>query len=597
MRVLNLQVKNFRGIRELDWTIRSRVSCLIGPGDSGKSTILDAIDLVLSARWNHPISDMDFHKGDTNDPIVIEATLGELPESLMRDDKFGLELRGWDPTNGLVDEPAEGVEPVLTIRFSVDKSLEPSWKIVNGRLPEGVPISAKDRERFGSSRLGFDIDRHLAWSKGSALYRMTDDPDEVPRTLAAANRAAREAAKTTTFPKAVQDAAKAAHQAAVEIGARPTTAFIPLVGSGTGVTQGSLELFDDDVPVRAGGLGSRRLAALGIQIRSVPNGAILLVDEVESGLEPHRLARVLSVLDSRTVSEAAASDSADLREGRRSDRTSRTGQVFLTTHSPVVLRELVASDLCVVRLDGGKSQVASVPIELQDLVRAAPEALLATRVLICEGNTEAGLCRALEPTWRAEQNGAPLAHRGADIVTGFSGGGTKAPAYALKLASLGYPTALLADSDKPLSPSRLELEGLGVTVIQWDGEMATEARIVTDLPLPSVQALIDLAVDYFGEDIVLAALNREAKSERASLALPSLSLRDWTAAGVTESLSRSLIARAATKNVDNRKAGNSWFKTIDRGRDLGAIVAAALPGIPSSDLAQKLRSVSAWLYG
>jgi predicted ATP-dependent endonuclease of OLD family len=44
MQIRNLQVKNFRGIKEFNWTIDSPVICLIGPGDSTKTTILDAIE-------------------------------------------------------------------------------------------------------------------------------------------------------------------------------------------------------------------------------------------------------------------------------------------------------------------------------------------------------------------------------------------------------------------------------------------------------------------------------------------------------------------------------------------------------------------------
>lgn len=55
----------------------------------------------------------------------------------------------------------------------------------------------------------------------------------------------------------------------------------------------------------------------GIQKMGLEEGHITLFDEVEFGLEPHRISRLLK----------------HVREDKK-------GQYFLTTHSPVVLREL-----------------------------------------------------------------------------------------------------------------------------------------------------------------------------------------------------------------------------------------------------------------
>ena len=52
MRINHIQIDNFRGIRHMEWSVRGSVVCLIGPGDSTKSTILDAIEYALSPHWN-----------------------------------------------------------------------------------------------------------------------------------------------------------------------------------------------------------------------------------------------------------------------------------------------------------------------------------------------------------------------------------------------------------------------------------------------------------------------------------------------------------------------------------------------------------------
>ncbi|WP_268877133.1 ATP-binding protein [Derxia lacustris] len=42
-----MQICNFRSVKALAWAPSAGINCLVGSGDSGKSTILDAIDLCL----------------------------------------------------------------------------------------------------------------------------------------------------------------------------------------------------------------------------------------------------------------------------------------------------------------------------------------------------------------------------------------------------------------------------------------------------------------------------------------------------------------------------------------------------------------------
>ena len=93
----------------MDWCPAAGVNCLIGPGDSGKSTILDAIDYCLGARRNLAIADTDFHALDVTQSISISVTLGDLPDSMLSIETFGEYLRGFDAPTGMVeDEPRKG---------------------------------------------------------------------------------------------------------------------------------------------------------------------------------------------------------------------------------------------------------------------------------------------------------------------------------------------------------------------------------------------------------------------------------------------------------------------------------------------------------
>lgn len=66
MRITNLEIANFKGIKNAFITFPkdSRVVCLIGAGDSTKSTILQAIEWILWPSWNLPASDSDFFECD-----------------------------------------------------------------------------------------------------------------------------------------------------------------------------------------------------------------------------------------------------------------------------------------------------------------------------------------------------------------------------------------------------------------------------------------------------------------------------------------------------------------------------------------------------
>ena len=75
-----VEVENFRAVKNLRWLPGAGINCLIGPGDSGKSTILDAIDLCLGARRSLSLTEDDFHALDFGEWTLVslraQAQLG-----------------------------------------------------------------------------------------------------------------------------------------------------------------------------------------------------------------------------------------------------------------------------------------------------------------------------------------------------------------------------------------------------------------------------------------------------------------------------------------------------------------------------------------
>ena len=63
-----------------------------------------------------------------------------------------------------------------------------------------------------------------------------------------------------------------------------------------GLSGRGISLHEKNLPLRQLGLGSSRLFVAALQDQARANASIALIDEVEHGLEPHRIARLLRQL-------------------------------------------------------------------------------------------------------------------------------------------------------------------------------------------------------------------------------------------------------------------------------------------------------------
>ncbi len=571
MIIRHLRIENFRGIRELDWHLHGRILCLVGPNDSTKTTILDAVELALSSRSNLPIIDTDFHGSDVTSPIVIEATVGEVPIELLADDKFGLYLRGYSgEATRIDDDPVDGCDPVLTIRFTIDQELEPTWSVIKSSHDDPKPISWKDRERLGIARLGGDVERHLTWGRGSALFRMTEDASTTGRTFLEIARTAKRLVADADLEN-LQTASDNASKSAKRMGVSFQALQPGLDALGISFGNSVLSLHEGSIPVRLCGLGTRRLAALGIQQSGVGQQSALLIDEIEHGLEPHRVRHLVRCL------------SSDLSGLART-----AGQVLFSTHSPTSIIELPVDSLRFVRSQNGQTIVSEVSpssiASLQSIARSHSHAFLARQLLICEGATEVGLFRGLEMFWASQMEGVYPAHLAAIAVDGK--GRTIAPVIAMEFKRIGYDTAVLGDSDEPIEPDENVLRDAGIPVFVWAGMMATEQRLAVDLPMAQLQELVDFRVADESKDSLLGQVGHFAK---CNLSAMNPLIADWINTGACTELSiRQAVGFAAKKH--------GWFKNVSAGIRLGEIVGSALPSISATPTGKLLGELMKWIY-
>lgn len=537
-RIRKVEIENFRGIQSLSWLPKDGINCLIGPGDSGKSTILDAIDFCLGARRNLQMTDTDFHDLDIDKPIQITLTIGALDDALKSMDSYGIFLRGFIADTGVVeDEPEKNAETVLTLRLRVEGDLEPFWSLVSDRADaQGLNrnLSWADRDRLAPTRIGAFADINLSWRRGSVLNRLTEERADASAAIVKAAREAR-AAFGDNAKEQLGDALKIVGDTAKFLGIPVGDEVRAMLDThSVSVSAGTISLHDDTgIPLKGLGVGSTRLLIAGLQRMAAQTSSVLLIDELEHGLEPHRIIRLLGSLGAKEEIEPL--------------------QAFLTTHSPVALRELSGGQLYVVRGQGDHHEVLNVGSDnvVQGTIRLYPDAFLANSVLVCEGATEVGFVRGLDQCFEG-QGRVPIAAQGVALIDAGGGGANDAYNRAAPMRSLGYRTAILRDDDQqPAAETHGAFIEAGGSVFTWRDDRCLEAELFMSLSDDAIGKLIDMAVDLHGEDLIGGHIQSRATNGET---LEDIQIQAQTDGYCAQT--RNVLANASSI----RKKG--WFKQL-----------------------------------
>jgi putative ATP-dependent endonuclease of OLD family len=323
LRIRYLEIRNFRGIKSLTWAITGDLSCIIGSGDACKTTILTALDFALSPRTALAFDDADFFNQVVDDDIVIQVTLAEWDPALPHIKGFFQESTFARYQCGLGEDgpaPEPDGAPAFSISLRVDKSLEPKWFAVKGRDEgDGVerkPIYAAERSLIGLSRLDFFSDANFTWGRNTILTRLSEGSkggltgvvSELAREMRQSDISGHQSIAQC---KAVADGVRVeARKTGVNLAELTPRIDVQRQTIGAGV----ISLHEGQVPLRNKGSGSKRLVGAAMQMKLHNGKNIAVIDEIELGLEPHRIRGLLFKLKSSQQ------------------------QVFATTHSPAVIR-------------------------------------------------------------------------------------------------------------------------------------------------------------------------------------------------------------------------------------------------------------------
>jgi putative ATP-dependent endonuclease of the OLD family len=89
LRIKTLEIRNFRSIKKAQVNFDD-YTCLVGPNGAGKSTVLYALNILFqdasqSSTDVHMLTREDFCRCDTDTPVEITATFGDLSEEAKKD--------------------------------------------------------------------------------------------------------------------------------------------------------------------------------------------------------------------------------------------------------------------------------------------------------------------------------------------------------------------------------------------------------------------------------------------------------------------------------------------------------------------------------
>jgi putative ATP-dependent endonuclease of OLD family len=535
-----LSIERFRSIKTLSWYPAKGVNVLLGGGDVGKTSILDAIGLLLSPVNPATLSDTDYHARNVEEGFVIEAIIGLPPESKINNQVKPSWPWDWNGKDAVVpgEEGNGGTksEPVYRLRVCGTADLELTYEIVQ---PDGAtdsfPVAL--RRTIGLVRLSGDDrnDRDLRLVQGSALDRLLSDKGL--RSRLASNLAEHGVKDGLT-----DDAKKAlnALDAAFKKESLPDGLDLAINGSQGLSVAAMIGLTADrdgvQLPLTSWGAGTRRIAALAIAEQNQGEAPITLVDEVERGLEPYRQ-RLL--MDKLQVGKS---------------------QVFVTTHSPFAIAAAFQASVWYVDHEGKVGGLESEKTARHR--RTDPETFLARLTVVAEGQTERGFLTAL----LEKALGSSLEQHGVHVSDG--GGHENTLGLLEALAQGGLRFGGFADDEGGKYPDRWEkvAEKLDKLLFRWTSG-CLEENIIRAVPDDKLEMLL---IDPEDEK---TGMRRRTLAERLGSQEKDFETIK-TKAGADL---KGLILAAALGTVPEDKASEkkeyskhaqTWFKTEDGGREL-----------------------------
>jgi putative ATP-dependent endonuclease of the OLD family len=527
MRVRRLTIENFRGVSAGQVDFASH-ALLVGGNNIGKSTVCEALDLVLGPErlFRRPVIDEhDFHKGqyltEDNKPveISIRALLVDLSDEARR--RFQRHLRCWDDTKGqFVDETGAGPEgtdqagTVWALPVIFIGRYDPAEDDFIGNTFFDHPIEQIDEEdpaeqQLGNGRKMFSREqkrlcgfvflrtlrtgsRALSLQRGSLLDTvlrlggsgLTEMWAETLSSLRGLDPAIGEIDQLKAIRTEIRQ--RMARFVNLSTGDEATAFFA------SDLTRDHLRdvvrLFlaaqpaPHQIPFQRLGTGSVNLLVFAlltfIADLKGKQSVIFAMEEPEIALPPHTQRRV-----GRFV-------------------LSEMGQAIVTSHSPYIIEQFEPEQIVALSRDGD-GILSSRTVLLGDIKpkkyrrerRQMAEAVLSRAVLVVEGATEAALFPVASEVMETTL-GEAYEHLDLAGVTVFNAEGDNAvPGYGPFFKAVGKPVFALYDK-QPAAPTPEVTAQLADFTQAWEAaEKGNENVLVGEMPVATMRRFLETVKD------------------------------------------------------------------------------------------------------
>lgn len=529
VQIRRLIIERFRGIRAFELRPGPR-TVLLGPNNTGKSTILEALDLVLHSGAGQPRpapTELDYFGREVQPGFVVEVVIGALDGAFRAD--VHAHLEGWQVERGqLIAEPdGEGIEPVVRVRASAGADLELLHEFAKEESV-GARFGRNLRQHVGWVFDGHlrDPGRQLAFYQGGLLDQLFEGLDLQP-----AVRSLRDALGTGA--SSVNDDAivspvledlgldlrrlgilSAEGHPGFEVGAISRRELLQALRLGLPTAEAAT------IPIDRQGRGAQRLLLLAVLLRLSRRAGRSLIggfEEPEEALEPLRQRQLVRML---------------------LDLTADGGQVFVVTQSPDVVREFAVTDLVLVEESG--PTLRPLATALTPKTRQAYERRLEGPIvrgmfvrvpLLVEGTSDRAVFEVFWAALAELERVPPADHLGLEAIP--CEGWPLIPMAAELLDEAGKSVVAWAERDVPRIVTQLAA-GQHCSAILYHSETAPtlEHALVAEVPLGAIASAMGAVAGDRGYD--WAAQRTELTQQAMGLALPKAARENAAAADSIE---------------------------------------------------------------
>lgn len=408
MHITKVKIRNFKCFRgDFELVLNKGMNVLVGDNDSGKSTILEAINLAISGVFHgkylrHDLSEHVFNR-DVVDAYISDPKIGP-PELLI---ELYFEGEGIDALKG--DGNSNGDKDAIGIKFAafLDKQHQEAYAEFVANEPKGLPTEFYDVtvSSFARKELtprGISISAAFIDSTGSRyqngsdayVSRIVRDFLEDKERVALA-KVHREMTDAFRLNAQVGEVNKKINEANNLLHGRELSLAVDLATRSA--WEANLLTCIDRIPFHFVGKGEQSLAKIAIALahKRAQNANVLLIEEPENHLSHSRLNQLIDMMSS----------------------SNQEKQIIMTTHSSFVANKANLSHLIMIR-DGKTSRLKDLDEETSTFFEKLAgydtlRLLLCKRAILVEGDSDE---LVVQRAYKDKFGKLPI-ERGVDVIS------------------------------------------------------------------------------------------------------------------------------------------------------------------------------------